>query len=1462
MRVFLLYILTMIGNAEPVRLVSEPRADLSLQLRFNGNLAPSLGPAARQAAPDKVTFEEEEGRYIACLPGPDRPRGPAPVIAAWNAQKVLRNSQGAVSFHVRIQSDEEDEKAKTMRSVLPVLALADTGGGTWELRVSETGELLIKKKQGPLPGEDGPPPDIDISAEDEGRPEGGSEAGALEAGELDTSDGKTPVGTFRCSSSAQLFAEGVASGAGGRTNVFKRRQWRHVVYTWCSVRHDFFVDGKLLRSWLLSRLQPIQSPEAELRLLGANLELADLRVYRRHLEQAEAIALGEAKPDEYLPVPPPMRVRVEWGISTGRSVVYADVGSLPARSVTLSCVDVGSGRVLKGKKVSHLPSSLAETVIPVTEPHPFPEGVYRYEAIAYGEDGKQLARAQSPDWTAEKLDLAWLGSKAGLKMTILPPYDPIKVEGTVIHTSLREHGIDQTGFFKSIVAGGEEVLDSPVRLAVLAGDKELSFSGGEPTVRPPGPDGYDAAWTATSTSPAGHMLRVEGGIEYDGMARFDVSLTPKAPLSVSRIQLRIPLKTEVCRFIHSIASGFIHRFMSVRRDEKGLWSAKHISWGTFADNKRVRAPGVVFDSYHVAHAPGVNRYHFTPFVHIGNFHRGLTWFAENDRGWRHDPGQVAPLEVSATDDEKTLRLNVVARPTELTQPLQFRFYLLANPYKPLPEDWRTWSIGDWRKATEFSRRSRYRWMWHWNEYAGSFRPYPGGTFGKTYEDWIGKFKGDDIKHAPFINYGVPSGSGIYGAPHFRESAVLPYSWKLHNHRPHGDYVCYWMDRCIREVGISGVYIDEPYGDPYSYNVLAGDAPYVREDGTRSVGYRWLEGREHFRRVRQTFLDQGHEHSIWLHTSSWKALPMMTFIDISMDGEWPAIWVKSFENYHIFYNREKSRAYLSGIPFGFVGSQMLNGNVNPRTFPAIWNCARTYLAVTLPYSVVPMSTNIAAELDRINNIRYAFGVYDPELEELTYDEREEWLPQASIEPEGLHVGGMTNLTKNQALLYAAAPWQKVKRYTVDGGFQGLPLGKPHRHVWNAENGISLLVDGKTVIDNRYNDLAVLLVRGADKPQPSRPDGLILGVSFDQSLDPDLGSGITAPSVVKNRPPLRTVPGKSGKAIAFGHQEGAVGYPVVPSWVQGTVEFDLRMDALSELPLRILQLSHHLDVTLSCYLDDGKPVLHLKTSEVTPGADLPYQSTTKLPFGTHTCAATPRVEELGRWGHVTVVWRSGTHDLYWNGARIGRAMTLAAPRLQDAAAMPCGVWVGPSPGKAPLTKDQIAVDSLKVYQWALTEADVTAYTKREPMTAAARPSETDSFPVRIWTKTGLKYSAGVFLANSKHGYAASSVQFSLFEKKRPKLALAKATLPLWLGTGVAELSPTGDQIGAADAMPDDLMAGDDDDDEEEADLGELGEEKEMVLKIEVYEGKKLLTTKSVQFKAGVEELENPTGEYLAQ
>ncbi|MBM4033249.1 MAG: LamG domain-containing protein, partial [Planctomycetes bacterium] len=1210
------------GIAQAAELQEKAGGALSLQVAFDKEAKAAFGPA---------------------------PMRQSPTEAVWKAGDILNNAQGAVSFRIRIpamaaerpglrpHAERRDERAFVLMS------LSGTQAGEWTLSVNEAPEPKGKAK----PSEQAAEPD--------------------EAMKLDEKEKREALGAFTCEVRTRIFAEGnIAGKTSAAAKIFEWGQWHHVVWTWRSVHHFIFIDGKLRGTSLqVSRMQPMASAEAIFRVLLGKAELSDLRLYKRALDPPDAAALSTARPDQHLPPFPPLRLWADWGPGTGRSVVYADIGGLPAVRVNIMAQNPS---VRREQNIVNLPSGLGETVISFTKfSQAMPQGTYRFEGAAFDKDGKELARGRSADWTCpEKMPL-WLWCRAGLsydtELPIPPPYTPVDAKGECLRVLLREHALDRTGLYKSIVSAGEELLASPMRLDITVGGKPLAFPGGL-GLRTNRRVGDNREWGARCRTPEGHELLVVGFIECDGIARWHLELRPRGTLDVDGAELIIPFRPEVMQHFHCVASGFINRFMAVEKDKEGRFRARNICWDIYSPKEPKRREGVIYDANDVHHMADVDRFRFVPFVHVGNNQRGLAWFAENDQGWVHDPGKVPPMEIVATEKERLLRLNIVAKPTTITEkePLSFRFFLLANPFKPMPKDWRSWVVGDYRKDTEFARKAPHRFWWHWNEYAKSFVPYPGGVQGKTYQDWVGKFKGDDLIHCPFINFGVPADSGLYGPPFFDEMAVLPYSWKLHNSRPHQDYVAYWLDKCAKEIGIKGVYVDEPYCEPYSYNVLASDAPYIRPDGTRAVGYRWLEARDYFRRIKQTFHDLGLPHSLWVHTTNYKVSPALTFVDISMDGEHPMIWVPSFQDCHVFYNAERSRGYISGIPFGWVGTQMFHGNTEPKAFPGLWVKSRTYLAVTLPNQVLPQTCGIPDELDRIHNLWSWFGIGEEGVEEWPGQDAGQGRQDAGQGRPAYQFAGVANRKKGQALLYATAPWKGSRIELPDGLKKAFDPRTPHIHAWNAETGASLVVDEKTLVDLAMpNDVAVIFARGADKPQASRPEGVLLGVSFHNGLEPDYGSEML---------PATGASAVSARALAVGFDKPAVGYSIVPSWVQGRVEFDLSLKSLSRTPLRLLALQHHLDLTLSAVQKGEEKGLLLVANEVVPQENLAYQSG-RLPTVKREAFAPIPVGETGR---VTLVWRSGQYDLYWKGKRLGGISAPAAPGLRDAAAPAFGLRLG--------------------------------------------------------------------------------------------------------------------------------------------------------------------------------------------
>jgi len=1371
----------LVSTTPGAELASRPSPALVFHLPLETDVSPAVGPAAVAGA--KAAFVRHEGRPAVRL---EAAKGEH-VVASWPAPKAISNAQGAVSFWVRVR---QFTPAKGPGPAL--LRLVGTQGGQWAIHVKEFEYAAPKKKdQAAPPGE----PRIDAPG-GAARPDGQLSSGALsELGLTPQADEgpQKPVATLAVTAALKLFAEGMTRNVGAEAHLTAASGWHHVLWSWRSVHHDVYIDGKRVGGGnsvqSISRLAPLVPDDARLQLLAAGVDLADLRIHARYLDPENVPFLARATPSQRLADPAPLRVWADWGQFTGRTVVYADVAGLDrATCVKASCIDSATGKVLKTVTIDRLPERLGEIVAAVTEPECFPPGTYRFEAVALDASGHELGTARTEPWTAEKKDWPWLGFRGGLpderKTKILPPYQPLTAQGSSLSTVSIQYTLDRTGLLRSAVAGGGEVLARPVALDVISGGHALRFDGG-PGLKPIDNRQDVAQWSAESTSADGHRLLVSGHMEYDGLARFDLTLVPQKSLEAERIELVVPYRPDAARVAHA---GLSWWFGAIERDPEGKWSSRRICWSGPSEKRGPRRPDVLFDSLDImaSHFPPPFRVPYAPYVHVGNFHRGLCWFVENDRNWTHDSPRVPAMEFVARGDETFLRLNLAARPVRLSEPWSIRFYMLANPFKPLPPDWRTWCVGEYsRTSSQVNRHTRHRFWWHWNEYARSFYPYPGGVSDKKYEDWVGAFKKDDgLYHTPFVNFGTPGGFPLWN----QETMVLPFTWKLHNNRPHQDYMLYWADRCAREVGTRGVYIDEPYSEPFSYNVLADDAAYIRDDGTRALGFRYTSAREYVRRYKQLFTDLGIDYSLWLHTTNYKPLPLLTFADISMDGEHPQIWVPEFDNYHIFYNPTMSRGYLAGHNTGVVGAMMYHSYSNPKgadTFPRLYHKARTYLAVSLPYGVLPMEPTVAREVHRARNLLYAFGIFDEGLADLPMNELDRWLPGAKIQPPVRAISGIRHAERHRAMLLVSGLRGDARnRHEIEGGLASLDLGKPHHHAWNAENGASLAVDGKMRFELLRDDFAMILVEGRDAPQPSRPDGALLGASFDRGVEPDFGGGMRPTTIGQRGNRAEFTAGRSGQALKISAACPAVSYAVVPSWVSGTATLDLRVPTVMRRPLRLLELKHHLDLTLSLARQEGKLGLLLQSTEAATDPRKAADDTSVVAPREHFVPLPAAAQDA--WRRVALAWQSGCYRIYVDGKPLKTLWEPCGPRLRDDEAMAAGVRLGDGTLASESDDDAAAVDSLLVYDWAFTADDAAQAASREALAPLARPAGRRPFSIVTRMKSLDNVDVSANFRDLADFENVSRVRFSLFDGARSAKPLATSQSLPWQGVAWGHLA----------------------------------------------------------------------------
>lgn len=1344
---------------------------------------------------DGLNFVEEDGRrflrLVKAAPGtPD-------VALAWPAREIISNTQGSISFWIRFRTVSPSIHSMYMwgRKQAPVpFRLVSTGGGHWHFMIEEI------KYEPPAKGEK-PPEKLKLEDTDveETLKAKGSELIVEEKDflkELKKASGeKTPLSTFNFISTVRPFPEnGLGGEAPGYRQLFEETEWHHVAYTWRSVNHRTYLDGLSAGGAggdrTFSRMAEIIDDKARLELRTEDVDIADLRVYRRALSDEEIKTLSSARADEYLEVNPRFEVWADWAPTIGRTVVYANVSDYPtARRVDVSCVNAGDGNVLHKAAMYEFPGGIGEQVVKVFEDQPFPAGKYCFDAVVFDAGGKQLAKARSTTRDVDKPNLVWFGFEGGLKknrkIRILAPYTPLGSAESEISTVTATYHLAQTGLPKSIAVKGSELLAAPIRLDVVSEGQSLEFTGGKGLSAITNEEDQ-ASWQSESESADGHRLSVDAFMEYDGVVRFDVTLSPKDALKADSIELRIPYRPELARLAHL---GYSWYFMSLGPAEDGTWNCKSIHWGGYSQTRFIRRPGVLFDSNDFASMghPGrpPARFNYIPYLHVGNHHRGLSWFVDNDRNWIH--GGAPAVEFVARGDETFLRAHLVGRETELRKPITFRFYLLANPFKPLPKDWRTWDIADYQQRNAVSRRTQHQFWWHWGEYAQNFYPYPGGVQGTSYESWQGKFKGGTLRHIPFINFGSPGGFSFWNEEH----KVLPFSWKLHNTRAHQDYMMYWMDRCHREIGIRGVYIDEPYVEPFSYNVLAGDAAYIHSDGTRSMGYRYMEARETMRRYKQLFTELGEEVAIWVHNTAYRPLPIYTFADIGMDGEHPQFWVTQWDNYHVWYNGTFGRGYIAGQSTGVVGTMMYHHTSDargPNSFQKVHTKNRQYLSVTLPFGILPMKMTFDAELDRTNNIREAFGIFDEGLEDYWVNDFGQVMPDTGFSTWFYGATLVRNRKRNRAMLYLSYPnLDQSARTEVKGRFDKLDLGKPNNHAWHAETGVSVRIEDKMFLDHVPDDFGAIWIEGHDAPQKPRPDGAILGVSFDKNLEADFGGGFRAVEFSGAEADPEPVAGHTGHALPIGPGIKAVGYSVVPSWIAGSLEMRVRVDEVGEAPLQLVVLRHHLETSLSLVrTEGGSPAVLVITREQPLKAD-PTAWAYAIGNQGQTFEKLLPVPELvnGKWHMLSLSWQSGQYQVYWEGKMLGELSRAVGPRLRDTTAPASGVWLGDGRGE---TSGKASIDSVIVYDWGLAERDLATRKDAVALTPIKRPPTLTDFGAWGFIKDPQNISVVANFRSHENFGVIVAVECEVFAKGNLKQSLAKTTLYPWQGFGWGSLSFT--------------------------------------------------------------------------
>ena len=657
----------------------------------------------------------------------------------------------------------------------------------------------------------------------------------------------------------EATGDGMMRVARYRDAGWRTGQWQHIAMTWGPAGVCAWVNGKTYED-----LYPLPGPMP--RQLGRTIAIGDrpwasqrhtstqideVKFFTRALTSNEVFA--EYNADRY-------HGRIPFSNATSRFRLAAD-----GRAGTVEFIlETGGAPIPPGTTVcfSWCREGAERKTVPIVDGvaravFPLPAQGNHAACAEVRVDGKLLFEFND---TIEIPDLSWRGNRIGLERTVLPGFEPLKVEGEALSCYGRQYTFASSPLPTSIRSAAGELLAAPVTLVATIDGHPVRWQG---TVRLPAEtDGYDARFSGTLAGD-GVELQVEGEAGFDGLVRFEVRGAAAEKLETLALELR--LDPHEARFFHRSADFF-------------------------AVTRRIPATSGLCE-----------KTAFLPFYWLGNDNRGLFWCCDTDRGW---PNGTAPdaCTIRREADAVVFTVQLLQKGQRLSPDWEFQFALQGTPVKALdPALMRRtrplYAPGIREKTADSQHRILRYIMWSVpkrNPYAG----YPEIYSWFNFKDWIGRYHS---MGSIAQNYQLVSCLDIY-APEFR---LFGKYWKMGytdleilpntgNREPNGvlaavaygapdyaDFVVWKTRKLLRDYPIDGIYLDNvfPY-DSYSEQTPYG---YVR-DGHRRKGYSVLDGRSLYRRLFTMVAQERRESLNECHVSNKMCIPLIEWFDAFLTGE--------------------------------------------------------------------------------------------------------------------------------------------------------------------------------------------------------------------------------------------------------------------------------------------------------------------------------------------------------------------------------------------------------------------------------------------------------------------------------------------------------------------------------------------------------------------------------------------------
>lgn len=504
-------------------------------------------------------------------------------------------------------------------------------------------------------------------------------------------------------------------------------------------------------------------------------------------------------------------------------------------------------------------------------------------------------------------DLLWLVT---WMMAAVPrPWTPVSAQGLTLDVWGRTCVLAQSGLPEQISSASVPLLAEPVSWE-LDGRTESAKSDCRIVKREPD----RVCWQARGRL-ADSDYACDAAIEFDGMMRFDVSITPPTGKGLHQLSLRIAMTRPSTTLLH---------FYPLLRDYPQMTWFKPDEPNSIARPREWTSP-------------------FTPFVWLGNEERGLQWFCESDANWRIQQPEAA-IKIREERDAVVLRVNLLDSRTALNEPFRITFGLMAGPVKPGPTHyvppnlrymhWATYSLID----PPMERLDRLQRM--------------GARFLGMHEDWT-DLQGMSVVTAPeklrqlidevhrrkmglvlYHSMAIPDIAPAYKdlGEECRCEPVSAFYVHAREPRQFAYPVCHrsryspvftdGIASLFREYGIDGIYLDGAASPLHCANARHG-CGYDAASGPRRPTFPIFAAREQMKRLRDLCDAQQKPTLIVAHMSALITLPTLSFADILLTGE--QYWKAPVDfRPPLEFIRVECMGHPHGLPTHFIGYPPLGG----------------------------------------------------------------------------------------------------------------------------------------------------------------------------------------------------------------------------------------------------------------------------------------------------------------------------------------------------------------------------------------------------------------------------------------------------------------------------------------------------------------------------------------------------------